>query len=199
MAPMPRSAAARFHHTPSIHWLSLCPLLPACTGPVTGMTLMLAAVLTASAAALGTRLLHRPRDGHPDVLTAPIIAAGMAGLIDLGLHAGAPSLHAQIGAALPWLVLTGLIGAGGADQASTRTTRLALAALAGLALATLNATVKPGLLAHEFALLPGSPNADPILTGGIPWLSPAETLIGLALLLAAVNATRTATGNGTAE
>lgn len=195
MAPMPRPAAARFHDIRPIHWLPLCPLLPACTGPVTGATLMLAAVITAIAVTVGSRALTRSRVSDLDVLPGLIVAAGMAGLIDLGLRACAPSLHAQIGAALPLLALAGLIRADSVDRAPWYPARIVPAALVILVLATLHAAFQPGVLAREWALLSVSDHADPTLPG----LSPATSLIGLALLLAAVNAGRAAAGNGPAK
>jgi Na+-translocating ferredoxin:NAD+ oxidoreductase RnfE subunit len=164
---------------PPMVWLPLCPLLPACTGPVTGITLMLAAAATALVCAAGR---HGVPPDRSALLPCLLLAAGMVALIDLVLRAGLPSLHAQIGAALPWLTLVGLPAASHADRGATiRTLLPAMAAI--LVLALVHSLIPPGTLSAELQLLDADPDIAhrPVLN----WLSPAASLIGLALVLAA--------------
>lgn len=164
------------------HWLLLCPLLPACTGPVTAATLLLAAVLALQAARLGWRL-PAPA-AAPARLAMPVVAAaGVAGACDLLLRAWAPLLHAQVGPALPLVTLAGLVAGRDAGGARTWPAMAAVFAFAGI-----HALLVPGRLAAELRLLPGPAGDGPM--PGLAWHPPATSLVGLAVTLAALEALR---------
>lgn len=195
---MPRMPSPATADTVPLHWLPLCPLLPACTGPVTGSTLMLAAALTALVADLGQRAPDRGMVSTAPTPVAVILAAGMAGLIDLLLRAAAPPLHAQVAAALPLLVLVGLLPSVRSGDRPSRLQGMLPVMLLVLAFACLHALVQRDTLAAELGLLSATFAGDQGAPGGLPWRSPAASLIGLALLLAALNAGRAGVGRGRA-
>ena len=174
-------------YTASLHWLALCPLLPACAGPLRGATLMLAVGATAMAVDVVRRLPAHWLDAR---LAAVVVAAGLAGLSDLVLRAAAPSLHDQVAAALPLLALVGLLPPPRHDDGASLLRRLLPAMLLVWLLACLHALIDPATLAGEWRLLSGDAAPAPQL----PWRSPAASLIGLALLLAAANAARAGIG-----
>lgn len=186
-ARMPASTTP-FPGDAALLWLPLWPLLPACTGPVTGATLLLAAVLCTGAATFA-RQRRDPCADTPGFHLIPVLAAaGLAGLIALLLRAFAPALHLQVAAALPMLVLCGLpfLSQGGDLP---RVQRMWPALLLAWGLACIHAALQHGGLALEWRLL-----SDPAgrAAAALPWRSPAASLVALALLLAAVGAIRNA-------
>src|SRR5690606_35611131 len=90
-------------------------------------------------------------------------------------------------AALPLLVLVGLLPPPSGDGGASLLRRLLPAMGLLWLLACLQALVDPAMLAGEWRLLSG----DVVSAPQLPWRSPAASLIGLALLLAAANAART--------
>lgn len=180
--------------TADLYWLALCPLLPACTGPVTGAALMLAAAVCLAVCDLAHRLPDPwSREAGPR-LNAVLATAGLAGMLDLLLRAFAPQLHMQIAAALPLLVLWGLLPPG-RPGAEGRIRRASPALLMVFMLACAHACLQEEGLSGEWRLLALElPSRD----AALPWRSPAASLVGLALLLAAANIARTATQRGRA-